>query len=221
MTVLQPTILYTEDASPLYDVIVPAMEILLNARVTHTTSNGDAEQWFREGQRFDAYVLDDSARTGGGHGVSLSMEIAKTLAQERRGGIVISACSSNADILSGSNRYPFTLDNLHEQSIEFWYKHTELFTMLAWLGSCFREKRIITREEWLLSVGEQTRYVTFGEGSNVEKKLMFLARSLEETQRGAYLEIAMSDFFQMIREGSYADDALKELLSLGNHGKET
>lgn len=146
MTVLQPSILYTEDARPLYNVIVPAMETLLNASVTHTMSNGDAEQWFREGKRFDAYVLDDSAGTGGGHGVSLSIEIAKTLAEEGRGGIVISACSSNAQILSGSRDYPFTLDNLHEQSIEFWAKHTEVFTMLAWLGSCFREGRIITRE---------------------------------------------------------------------------
>jgi len=66
MSNARPTILYSEDTGP-------------HAKVSHTISNGDVEEWFRGGKRFDAYVLDDSAVTGGGHGISLSMEIAKTL----------------------------------------------------------------------------------------------------------------------------------------------
>lgn len=50
---------------------------------------------------------------------------------------------------------------------------------------------------------------------------MFLARNLDETQQGAYLKITMPDFFRRIREGNYADDALKEMLSFDNHGIES
>lgn len=168
-----------------------------------------------------AYVLDDSAVTGGGHGIVLSMEIARTLQQEGRGGIVIAACSSNAEILSNMRgRIPFTLADLNQNSIEFWYKHTEIFKMIAWLGSCFKEDKLITRVEWLTSVSENTRYDTFGTGTDTERKIRFLSDDLNKSLKGAFLKISMPDFFRKLREGRYADEVLKEMLSLGKKGKE-
>ncbi len=210
------SILYTEDTQPLYQHTVPYMEVLLDAEVTHTTNNGEAEQMlFEEGKRFDVYVFDDSAGTGGGHGIKIAVELAKKLKEEGRGGIVISACSSNATILT-SKEGPVTFNDLIENQVEFWYKHTEVYKMVPWIASCIKEGKQISRVEWLESMEENTGYETWGSGNETERMLRFYAMGgCDESHRGSLFTLDMPQLIGKLREGSMFNDALVEMSQEG------
>lgn len=208
----RPRILYTEDTMIHAERMIPMMERLLNAQVTHLTDNGDAERRFIDGERYNLYVLDDSAGgRGEGHGLQLSLDIAKKLNEEGRGGIVIAANSSNSEILRPGEEYPFSLDKLHEQQVEYWYKFTEGFKMICWMGECIKQNKYISRVDWLTSVGEETLYDTYGSGNNVERMLSFCAMdatSIQKIPRGALYTNDIPSLISFMRIEKSDDNSL-------------
>jgi len=207
-------VLYTEDTHPCYEKSIPFMQRALGVDVVHTPNNAEAERWiFEEGQRFDVYIFDDSAMSGGGHGITLTMKIAQMLAQEGRGGIVISACSSNAEIIN-SRTNGISLQDLQDNDVEFFYKHTELFTMFAWLATCLREGKQISRKDWLESVGLGTEYVTGGTGNRFEQQLNFLTTGLEYCPQKAFMHIDMPKFINRVMGGESVLDVLPDMAAV-------
>lgn len=229
---VQPTILYTEDSKHFHEGLKNAMGICLNANVTGCYDNYEADEIFKGGQRHDIYIFDDNTSDGtegSGFGTRLAVRIAETLREEGRSGIVIAACASNLAVLgldnnmafSTSEEKPLHVDELHKNGVEFWFKHTERHKMLGWLATCIREEKVISRTEWLKSVGEDSRYQVEG-NNNVEKELFYFVNDLEEADRGRFLHTDFSRLFARIREGKDIRDALElcRLPDEGHQGKE-
>ncbi len=216
----KPKILYTEDNEEMNKEIAKTIEIVLDADVSSFFENNDAARIINEGREFDAYIFDDNTpRSGGGSGTRLAVNVADKLRAEGKSGIVITACASNLAILGiaeGSTLFmsraekPLTLETLHENGVEFWFKFTERQTMIPWLADCLREKRVIPRDEWLTSVGENPQYQTEGRGSKTEQELFYYHDGLSKKDRGVYLTTDFAKLFAKLREGKEVREALKD-----------
>lgn len=221
-------ILYTEDSEFMHEVVFNGLSVLLDANVTGCYENNQARHLiFEEGNRYDVYIFDDNTpETGGGYGTRLAVRTAELPAQECRSGIVITACSSNLAILgikddaswfSSTIEKPLTIEDLHQHDVEFWFKFTERFKMIAWIANCVKEGKVIPRSEWLESVGEDPRYETTGTGNDVESDIhYFVSTYLDESHIVAFLRLDFPAVFQQLREGKHLQDILQEL---GTEGK--
>ncbi len=190
-----PSILYTEDSEYFHKEMKKAMGICLDAKVTGFYDNNDAAKQFDEGVRHDIYILDDNTsdgREGSGFGTRLAVHIAETLQKEGRSGIVIAACASNLAVLG----------------VEFWFKHSERHKMLGWLATCIWERKVISRAEWLESVGEDSRYQVEGDNA-VEDALLDYVDGLDESDRGSLLHVDFRNLFERLRDGADVRESLE------------
>ena len=214
-----PSILYTEDSEYFHKEMKKAMGICLDAKVTGFYDNNDAAKQFDEGVRHDIYILDDNTsdgREGSGFGTRLAVHIAETLQKEGRSGIVIAACASNLAVLGldsgsvyfSSRERPLHVDDLHRNGVEFWFKHSERHKMLGWLATCIWERKVISRAEWLESVGEDSRYQVEGDNA-VEDALLDYVDGLDESDRGSLLHVDFRNLFERLRDGADVRESLE------------
>jgi len=213
----QPSILYIEDSERMHEELANAMGICLNADVTSCYENYDAYAFFKNGYRFDIYILDDhTPDSRGGSGTRLAVTIAEQIQKEGGSGIVIAACASNLAILGlgkgdfvKEEEIPLKLKDLHDNKVEFWFKQTERRKMLGWVAACLQKGEVIPRAEWLVSIGEDPRYDTSGNGNEVERKFFEYFDELTEEDRGVFLYTDFPALCKQLREGAYIRESLE------------
>ena len=143
-------ICFVEDSSIAAGPIIAGMEVLLGAEVEHFLTTNLALKAMEE-RGFNAwqvFVLDN--RTG--YETMAGRELAEKIRSESSEEIVVCLNSSDFEEMRA-----YGLKRLRDLGIELW-KHTESFLMITWLADCAKASRMLSRDEWLESVGETNEY---------------------------------------------------------------
>lgn len=145
-------ICYVEDSPTVSEPIDFGMRALLGADVTLFRTTTLAQENMREHgyNQWGVYVLDNRTGHGNISGLNLGLEIKA----QNPDAVVVALNSSDMKEMTD-----YGLGKLSEQGIEFWYKLSESFMMIAWLADCAKENRMIPRAEWLTNMGESPRYI--------------------------------------------------------------
>lgn len=165
MTISSPRICYVEDDHLVAEPVKLGMETLLAAEVDHfLTADYALSEMKKKGfDHWGIFALDNRSGAENMRGI----ELAKIIKAEYPQTFVVSLCSSNWAKLG------IWKDKSENKGIEFWYKISEAYSMIAWLADCIKESHMISRNDWLEGLNESTNYIMdgFGEERQMEKAL--------------------------------------------------
>lgn len=115
-------------------------------------------------------ILDNNTPRSGWSGYRLAMDLLRKK-EEFPNLIIVTISSSDMGLVEKDDGA--LIVNLRKLGGEFWAKHAERNLMLLWLGDCLRKKEMISRDDWLTSLGMETRYRSTIEDKSKEEWVLF------------------------------------------------
>lgn len=189
-------ICYVEDSLIINELVKFSLETLLGAQVDLFFTTNEAQKKMREGgyNQWQLFIFDNRTGFGTISGIDLAQEVREKFPEAT----VVSLNSSDFGEMK-----TFGIEKLRELGIELWYKPSETFLMIAWVADCTKEGKMISREEWLVRMGEQTRYFDSNERTRpTEFALRSLCMDMErrglvdESVKGVLMRRDTKDYLQ-------------------------